>query len=124
MKEKFENLLDSYNPVVRDSVLLTKQLLQKIIPGIQEIVDEKAKVIGYGFGPKYTDNICTIILSRKGVKLGFNRGTELPDKNKLLEGKGKVHKYVQINDDVLESKALKELIKSAYSSYKKRTADF
>ena len=120
MDEKFENLPDMYNPIVREMILKTKELLQKNIPGIQEIIDEKARIIAYGFGPKYSDYVCTIILSKNGVKLGFYRGGELPEKNKLLEGKGKVHKYVQINSDVLGSKAMKDLIKSAYSAYKKR----
>lgn len=115
--------MDLYNPLVRDLVSKTKELLIEIIPGVQEIVDEKARIIAYGFGPKYCDNICAIILSKKGVKLGFHSGAVLPDKYKLLEGKGKVHKYVKINDDVLESRALNELIKAGFSTYKKRTAE-
>ena len=41
------------------------------IEGITETPDLAAKVIGYGFGNKYADTICTIILSKKEVKLGF-----------------------------------------------------
>ncbi len=38
-----------------------------------EIPDVKAKVVGYGFGTGYKDLICTMLVSKKGIKIGFDR---------------------------------------------------
>ncbi len=51
-------------------------------------------MVGYGFGTGYKDMICTIILSKTGVKLGIVNGASLADPKGLLEGAGKRHKYV------------------------------
>src|SRR3954454_15004298 len=66
------------------------------LPGTTEQPDGAANVIGYGHGAGYKGLVCTIILSKKGVKLGFYRGAELPDPDRLLEGAGKVHRYVPV----------------------------
>ena len=39
-------------------------------------------------------NVCTLILSKSGVKLGLVHGSELADPNGLLEGSGKVHRNI------------------------------
>ena len=51
-----------------------RQFLLKHLKGITEQPDPKANVIGYSCGAGYKDLICTIILSRKGSKLGFYKG--------------------------------------------------
>jgi hypothetical protein len=40
--------------------------------------------------------ICTLVLSKSGVKVGFVNGAELADPTGLLEGSGKKHKYIQL----------------------------
>jgi hypothetical protein len=61
------------------------------------------------------------ILSEKGVKLGIVRGAELADPRHLLEGAGKVHRYVAFekNFDV-KSKELAALSRAAVSAWEKR----
>jgi hypothetical protein len=56
-----------------------RQFLLGHLKGITEQPDPKANVIGYSYGAGYKELICTIILSKKGIKLGFYKGTELPD---------------------------------------------
>ena len=106
------------------TVLLASKLrnfLLKELPGIMELPDNTANLIGYGYGTVYQDTICTILLSKKGVKMGFYKGSELPDPEKLLTGTGKVHKYVEIKteEDIL-SPALKVLLNEALKAYQKR----
>ncbi len=99
---------------------LRKFLLEKL-EGIMEIPDNTANLIGYGYGTGYKDTICTILLSKKGVKLGFYKGSELPDPKKLLTGNGKVHRYVEIKTEQdITNPALKQLLKEALHAYKKR----
>jgi hypothetical protein len=100
-----------------------RKYLFKQLKDVQEEVDEKAKLLGYSYGPGYKNMICTLILSKKGIKMGFNRGTELSDPGHLLEGTGKVHKYVQLHSQTdLKNPALGELLKEALKAYKQRTS--
>jgi hypothetical protein len=87
---------------------------------IVETPDNSANVIGYGYGPGYKNMICTIIPSKKGIKLGFYKGGELPDAKKLLTGTGKVHKYVEIKSEEDMNDDLKTLMANALKKYKGR----
>ena len=98
-----------------------RQFLLKDLKGITEQPDAKANVIGYSYGAGYKDLICTIIFSKKGIKLGFYKGAELPDPKKLLTGSGKVHRYVEINsEDDIRNPALLELLEHAVDTREKR----
>jgi hypothetical protein len=116
-----DQLLLSYSEEVQLLAESTRQLIQSVLPGINEEADLPAKLFAYGFGPGYKHTICTIILSKKGIKLGFYKGTGLPDPKKLLEGTGKVHKYIQINNEKnIKDPAVKTLLKEAEKAYRKR----
>lgn len=114
-------LLATYDEHIQNLAEQTKELIQKTLPGVQEYPDEKARVIGYGYANTYKDTICTIILSKKEIKLGFYKGSELPDPAQLLTGTGKVHKYVALkNEGDIRNNALTNLLEEAYKAYKER----
>ena len=71
------NFFSNYDEKVSSLTLELRGFLFKSLPDIQEQLDLSARIIGYGYGPKYSDTICTIILSKKGVKLGFYKGSQL-----------------------------------------------
>jgi hypothetical protein len=97
-----------------------RQFLLGHLKGISEQPDPKANVIGYSYGAGYKDLICTIILSKKGIKLGFYKGAELPDPKKLLTGSGKVHRYVEIkSEEDIRNYALLELLGHAVEAREK-----
>lgn len=74
------------------------------------------------YGPGYKGLVCTLILSRIGVKLGVVRGSELPDPKHLLEGSGKVHRYVQLTSPAdVKRPGLKTLVAAAYEAWKGRS---
>src|SRR5262245_1373266 len=96
-------------------------MIRSTLPDTPEIVDRKDRVIGYGFGSGYNDMICTIILSKTGVKLGIVRGAELPDPRGLLEGTGKVHRYVAFARAAdVRKPGVKPLLKAAVAAWKRR----
>jgi hypothetical protein len=98
-----------------------RQLLLRHLKDIIEQPDANANVIGYNYGTGYKDLICTIILSQKGIKLGFYRGSDLPDPKKLLTGSGKVHRYVEIKSEGdIRNPALLELLKHAVRARESR----
>ena len=55
------------------------------------------------------------------VNVGFFRGAELPDRNGLLEGTGKFMRHVKLRpQESVDTRALLDLIHTAYTDMKKR----
>ena len=116
-----ESFLAPYPPEVSDLALSARDFLAKALPGAEETLDESAKLLGYGYGPGYKGLLCTLLLSKNGIKLGISHGSELPDPKQLMQGSGKVHRHVQLrtkND--LKQPGLKPLLKAALAAWKKR----
>lgn len=111
--KELDDLLSAYPANVQEVALGARKLILAAAPDANEMVDAPARVIGYGHGDGYKGMICTIILSKQGVKLGFVGGASLPDPNGLLEGAGKKHRYVVLDAAAdLEKKGIAELIKA------------
>lgn len=120
-KERAEAILLQYEDKISGFGFKLRNFLLKELKGIIEIPDEKANIIGYGFGPVYSDLICTIIPSKKGIKLGFYKGSQLADPENLLTGSGKVHKFVEMKSfEDINAKSMKELLKEGLKAYKER----
>jgi hypothetical protein len=116
-----EMFLSNYDEKVNSLALKLRQLLLSNLPEIIEQVDIPAKMIAYCYGQKYIDLICLIIPSKKGLKLGFNRGTELHDPLNLLEGNGKISRYVPIiSEEQIDSIAIKDLLNEALNIYQRK----
>ena len=118
-----EDILSAYDDDILTLGLQLRAFVLKKLKHITEEADAAANIIGYGYGPGYKGMVCTIIPSKKGMKVGFYKGTELHDPTNLLTGSGKVHKYVEIKtkQDILNP-ALSELLKEAAIACKKRIA--
>ncbi|CAN5657178.1 hypothetical protein BH10BAC5_BH10BAC5_04400 [soil metagenome] len=100
-----------------------REFVLKNLNDIEEKADLPANLIGYGYGSGYKDMICTIIASKKGMKLGFYKGSELPDPQKLLKGSGKVHKFVEINSlEDISASGLTKLLADALNAYRIRSS--
>ena len=118
---EIEEFLSQYDEKVFQHAQKLRLLLITHLPDITEQLDLKAKMIAYCYGQKYVELICVLIPSKKGLKLGFNRGIELPDPTGLLEGSGKISRYIPIKSaDQIESPAITELLTKALEIYKER----
>jgi hypothetical protein len=118
-----EELLKSYPSDVQALAGKARHLLLKLLPGVEERADPSIPLLSYAYGPGYRGMVCTLILSKSGVKLGIVRGSELADPNGLLEGSGKVHKYVQIRKaSDLNRPGVKGLVKAAHAAWQQRNA--
>src|SRR5262245_45118804 len=123
MSPDLQRLFDSYPDGVRELMTGARQLLFAELPGVKEFPDVKTRVIGYGTGVSYRETIATLILSKSGVKIGIVGGATLADPAHLLEGSGKVHRYVAIQELAdLKRPALRSLVKTAYAAWKDRSA--
>src|SRR4051794_33870733 len=117
-----ERLLARYSPPVAEVARAVRSAVLTALPGCGEEADDADNVIGYGYGPGYKHLVCTLILSKAGVKLGFSGGAALADPDHLLEGKGKVHRYVVVADRVAaEDPRLGALLRTALAAYRART---
>ncbi len=113
----------AYPEDVYANALKLRETVLRSLPGVIEELDLPAKMVSYSFGRKYSELICVIIPSKKGLKLGFYKGNELPDPEKLLEGTGKISRYVNINSqELISSAAVKDLLAHALEACKLRIA--
>lgn len=85
-----------------------------------EEVDIPSKIIVYRIAAGMKGIVWSVILSKGGVKLGFFKGSELPDPAHLLQGTGKVHRYTPINPAMLVNPDFHNLIQSAMTYALKR----
>jgi hypothetical protein len=86
-------------------------------------VDFATRLIGYGHGPGYTGAVCTLILSKSGIKLGLVGGAALPDPQGLLQGSGKVHRHVPLQTaQDLRQAGLERLLLGASAAARARLA--
>jgi len=118
-----EKILSKYGKNISGTGLELRDFLLQHLAGVTEQPDESAGIIGFNYGAGYKGLICIIIPSKKGIKLGFYKGSQLPDPHQLLKGSGKVHRYVEINSrQAIHTPALSELLSRAVIAYKKRIA--
>lgn len=119
--KEIDKFLAQYSEEVFDNALKLREIILKNLPEIQEQIDISAKMIAYAYGQKYIEMFCTLIPSKKGLKLGFYKGVDLPDPKNLLNGNGKISRYVEIKtQDDKQTKALTTLLREAFTAYKTR----
>src|SRR6204780_133564 len=105
-----------YAPGIRSLALAARDFVLETIPDITEIVDVKARIIGFGYSVRYADQVCMLMPTKAGVNLGIAYAMELPDPKKLLQGTGKLHRHVKLKTRLdLEHVALRALLKAALS---------
>ena len=115
------DVLSGYDERIAALAVQLREFVLAELNDITELPDASANIIGYGYGTGYKNLICTILLSKKGVKLGFYKGIELPDPQKLLAGTGKIHRFAEINTvQDIKNPALKKLLDDALNAYRKR----
>src|SRR4051812_23065931 len=107
-------LLARYPAGVQDLARAACSLIQITLEDADETVDSAAGVIGYGRGTGYSGLWCTVILSKKGIKIGLPGSASWPNPRGLLEGTGKRHRYVACSTLAeLERPGIMELIQHA-----------
>jgi len=119
-----DTLLAAYPPAVQALALDARKFVLEMLPAATETLDTSQPLIAYGYGPGYKGLVCTLILSKSGVKLGVVRGAELPDPRRLLEGSGKIHRHVPLTTPSdLRRPGLKPLMKAAAKAWRERNTE-
>ncbi len=118
-----QDFLSNYDDTIFANAMQLRQLILSALPAVTEQLDMPAGMIAYCYGQKYAEMVCTIIPSKKGLKLGFNRGVDLPDPGNRLKGSGKTSRYVVIKSNAdIANPVLGQLLKDAYTAYLERTS--
>ncbi len=121
MERDLDSLIKKYDVSIVELALRARDLVLKTVVGVREEIDLPANMLAYGLGPGYKGAICTLIFSKKQIKMGFYKAVELPDPAALFRGAGKVHKYVELNSEKdLENPDLLRLLKAAEKACRER----
>jgi hypothetical protein len=97
---ELRTLIDKFAPAHLRLISAMRRSLRKRLPTAHEVVyeyrDLGAVVISFSPNDRGYDGVLAIRASADGVKLYFNRGKELPDPKKLLQGSGKQTRSIDV----------------------------
>lgn len=105
-----------YPIAVQDTYLKIRALILTTTPNAYELIwdNYNAVAVAYSTSEQLKDAYCHFAVYSKHVNLGFNRGIDLVDKKKILQGKGKLIRHVTIHDAAsLDTNYLQNLIMDA-----------
>jgi hypothetical protein len=94
-------------------MLGVRQMVLKEIPSVSETVNDVsyAVTVGFTFSGRFKEAFCYVVAYRSYVNLGFARGTELPDPDRRLQGTGKLHRHLRIeNQNDMDDPAVRRFI--------------
>jgi hypothetical protein len=121
MPRSFDDLLSPHADDVRRLAQSTRRLLRELLPAVEETIDSSGPYAFYGYGPGYKGLICSIIVSKRGVKLGLVDGAVLDDPHQLLEGAGKRHRHIAIGEPAdLRKPGVRELVRANAARWRER----
>src|ERR1051325_2736341 len=111
--------LQDYEPHVARLTLATREVVLEEAPeAIESISKGYAVAIGFSFtGKPLKDGFCHIAAGKTYV----NRGTLLPDPNKLLVGTGKLIRHITIrNEEDLQRPCIRRYLQAAIEQVPRR----
>jgi hypothetical protein len=105
------DLLKPYDPGIQELTIALRQLiLEEMAPCCEYILEVYIVALRYGPTHRVKDGICYIGVIKDHVNLGFIRGSELADPQRILEGTGKQMRHIKIRN-------MSDLFRSAIRAY-------
>jgi hypothetical protein len=106
-------------PEVMEIVVELQNLILHKYP-VTEVTSD-GENIGFGFGSGYKDLVYVISPQRAHVKIGIVNGAPLEDPNRLMQGKGKVHRHMKLHhDEEVQNPDLEDLMLRALNVAQER----
>ena len=109
-------LIAKFGPAHQRLIGAVRRWLRKRLPTAHEVVYEYRDcfVISYSPNERGYEGVLAIRASGNGVRLYFNRGKELPDPAKLLQGRGNLTRSINVEGaSTLARPAVTRLIEEA-----------
>jgi Domain of unknown function (DU1801) len=89
--------LKRFDPEIQELALAARELVLKVLaPSNESILDVYALALNFGFSEKMKDQVVYIAVYTKHINIGFHRGAEMEDPQKVLEGSGKQMRHISI----------------------------
>ena len=113
---QLESFICKFDPDNRALIHSIRAALKKRLPDCAELVWDNYNffVIGYSPTERPSDYIVSIAASASGAGLSFNRGTKLIDPDNILQGSGKVNRFIRLpSADVLAQPQVHVMIERA-----------
>ena len=107
--------LEAYDRPISDLALALREIILEEAPNASESIYQVYTVaIWFGFSGTMKDMFCYITTNAKHVNLGFPRGAELADPNRVLEGEGKTMRHIKFaSERELERPFVRRYIQAA-----------
>jgi hypothetical protein len=121
-KDQTKELLKFLSPFddeKKELVLWLREFVWDLYPQTNELIYDNYNALAIGWSP--TDRVghtfCSTAIGRtsKNIHFGFYWGSEIPDPDKILLGKGNQYRYILVNNKKDFPKSyIKKLVKEAY----------
>lgn len=105
-----------YPPAVQKLALATRALVLSECPGATELIYDAYNAVasGYGFTGRPSECFIHVAVYAQWVNLGFNRGSQIPDPQRILQGKGNWVRHIRIAGPAdLEKPEVRAFVKAA-----------
>lgn len=117
-----EGFIARFTPEIAERVRAARGVLRERLPGATELVYDNYNglAIGYGPGDKTSEAVFSLAIYPRNVLLYFLPGVGLPDPERLLQGEGKMGRYVCLKHvALLDEPAVIDLIDAALDRAKR-----
>ncbi|HZY35118.1 MAG TPA: DUF1801 domain-containing protein [Mucilaginibacter sp.] len=108
-----------YRDSVKAATLWLRGFVWELYPDANELIYDNYNSVAFGWSTtdKAGDVFCSIAMFTDHVNFGFNRGSEIPDKQKKLLGDAAFYRYIKVYDkEDFPEEYVKELLKMAYEN--------
>ena len=112
---EYLRFLSAYDPRITEIALAVRKLVLEEAPGATELIYDayNAVAAGYSFTGRPSDAFIHIAAYAGWVNLGFNRGSQLNDPRRLLQGGGRWIRHLRISTPAdLEEPAVRAFVKA------------
>jgi hypothetical protein len=102
---ELKKFLGAFSPEIAKIALRVRAFVLGQAPLAHELIydADNAVALGYSFTERPSDAFCHVAVYARWVNLGFDRGSLIPDPERLLEGSGRVrHIRIESLDDLRE----------------------
>lgn len=120
--------LKPFNEDKKKIVLWLREFVWDLYPQTNELIYDNYNALAFGWSitDKLGHTFCSIALGRTSGNLhfGFYWGSEIPDPEKLLLGKGNQYRYILVKSkEEFPEKYIKELLEVAYENSLRKMKD-
>lgn len=120
--KELKQFLKPFPDEVQETALWLREFIWHEYPACNELIYDNYNAVAVGFAPtdKAGDVFVSFAVYSQYVNLGFNRGTEISDPEKLLKGSGNLYRHMRIDRNDFPETYIRKLMKSAYANAKSR----